>query len=45
MILDAAVPPSIVGDGEDLTVVFIIIGIVVLLCIIGLIIYLKKRGK
>lgn len=43
MIIDVA-NPSIFNDGENINI-FIIIGLVVLLIIIGVILYLVKRGK
>ena len=44
MILDVA-NPSIIDDGDKINIVIIIIGVIVLLCLIGIIIYLMKRGK
>ncbi len=45
MILDAVAPSLVDGiDSEDIT--FVVIGIIIIACIIGVILYLKnKKGK
>ncbi len=44
MILDVA-NPSIIKDGDTVNIIVIVMGLVILLAIVGIIIYLMKRGK
>ena len=44
MILDVA-NPSIIKDGDTVNIIVIVLGLVVLLSIIGIIVYLMKRGN
>ena len=44
MILDVA-NPSIPSDGDGVNIIVIILSVVVLLLVVGLIVYLTKKGK